>query len=424
MSLNGHPSATPAQPLPPLPAGWGGPPSTPSPYQLPPAPTNSDGWGSSPTTVPRSDDTPLPQTYTPSSSHDGYNTLFPAPIIKPLFIDTLARDMKLEEGQRQNLHDFVQLGSAGAGLSQADLATRLYALAVTFSDIAERRRTLAAETPTDWKSLWRDLSIRLDGSFAFTKDQERQKNIRGIARDIIIEPSRTVYTTMHIDVLAAIKKRPESLALDNVAGVPAREQALTSQVKSAGSSVRNALRKEIIGSIDPENWVSLAQFSYDCVSKYKLGGAGIDISDSYTAHIALLRRFAFDHPGLKPEPAASSAAADDDDTRPTKKARTSKKGAQAGGRIAAGEDFWGQVDEYFRNEIKTRGKNLTGSKWKSYIDRIISDDNSKFRGKQPGSPIEPLRGNQPEAGVEGATVSSASGDMSGASARPALASLL
>lgn len=109
MSLNGHPSATPAQPLPPLPAGWGGPPSTPSPYQLPPAPTNSDGWGSSPTTVPRSDDTPLPQTYTPSSSHDGYNTLFPAPIIKPLFIDTLARDMKLEEGQRQNLHDFVQV---------------------------------------------------------------------------------------------------------------------------------------------------------------------------------------------------------------------------------------------------------------------------------------------------------------------------
>lgn len=55
---------------------------------------------------------------------------------------------------------------------QADLATRLFALAVTYSDIAERHRIAAAETPTDWKSMWRDLKIRLDGNFAFTKDQE------------------------------------------------------------------------------------------------------------------------------------------------------------------------------------------------------------------------------------------------------------
>ncbi|KAJ7866769.1 hypothetical protein B0H14DRAFT_2347331, partial [Mycena olivaceomarginata] len=232
------------------------------------------------------------------------------------------------------------------------LATRLFALAVTYSDIAERHRIAAAETPTDWKSMWRDLKIRLDGNFAFTKDQE--KNIRGIVRDIIIEPSRIVYSTMHIDVLAAIKKRPESLSLDNVAGVPAREQALASQVRSAGSSVRNALRKEILASIDPENWVSLPQFAYDCVSKYKLGGAGIDIPDTYTAHIALLvciltisfsaqannflysqRRFAFDHPGTKPEPASPGVAADDEDTpRPAKKPRKAK-GAQGADTLLA-----------------------------------------------------------------------------------------
>lgn len=65
-----------------------------------------------------------------------------------------------------------QLGSAGVGLSQADLATRLFALAVQFADMAERRRIAAAETPGDYKTIWRDLKIRLEGNFSFTKDQE------------------------------------------------------------------------------------------------------------------------------------------------------------------------------------------------------------------------------------------------------------
>ncbi|KAJ7869104.1 hypothetical protein B0H14DRAFT_3440801 [Mycena olivaceomarginata] len=337
MSLHGFPPlASEPSGLPPLPPGWSGSSPAPSTYQLPPVPPESNGWGSSPTVASqhRAEDTfaqPFKFTMSPPS-HNGYNT----PIIKPLFIDTLARDMKLEEGQKQNLHDFVQLGSAAAGLTQADLATRLFALAVTYSDIAEGHCIATAETPTDWKSMWCDLKIRLDGNFTFTKDQE-----------------------------AAIKKRPESLSLDNVAGVPAREQALASQVRSASLSVRNALCKEILAHIDPENWVSLPQFAYDCVSKYKLGGAGIDIPDTYTAHIALLRCFAFDHPGTKPEPASLGVAADDEDTpRPAKKPRKAK-GAQGGGRIATGEDFWGQVDEYFRTEIKTHGKSLIGPKWKS-----------------------------------------------------------
>ncbi|KAK6992336.1 hypothetical protein R3P38DRAFT_2426468, partial [Favolaschia claudopus] len=192
------------------------------------------------------------------------------PIIKPLFIDTLARDMRLEDSQTQCLHDFVALGSTGAGLSQADLVTRLYMLAVQLSDMAERRRNAASETPTDFSGLWKDLKIRLDGNFAFTKDQE--KNIRGIVRDVIIEPSRTAYSTMHHDVIDILKKRAEALSLDNVFGIPAREQVLASQVRTAGSSVRNAFRGEIVASVQPKSWITLAQFTYDCVQKYKLGG--------------------------------------------------------------------------------------------------------------------------------------------------------
>lgn len=46
---------------------------------------------------------------------------------------------------------------------------------------------------------------------------------------------------------------------------------------------------QIIASIDPKTWVTLAQFTYDCVGRYKLGGASMDpISDGYTAHVAIL----------------------------------------------------------------------------------------------------------------------------------------
>ncbi|KAJ7659055.1 hypothetical protein DFH06DRAFT_905712, partial [Mycena polygramma] len=296
-------------------------------------------------------------------------------VINPIFVDTLARDMQLEDRQTQNLHEFVLLGSTGAGLSQADLATRLYLLAAQFSDTAERRRIAASETPTDWKALWRDLKIRLDSSFTFTKDQE--KNIRGLVRDFIIEALRTAYGTIHIDVLAAIKKCPETYGLDNIPGVPAREQALASKVRDAGSSVRNAFRKEIVASIKADTWVSLSQFTFDCLSKHKIGGAPSPIPQTYSAHFAILRRFAFDNPHLNPpEPVPAPVEEEDDedgenDGRPQKRTRPASRprGAKAksGGRIPKGEDFWGQVDIFFKGELKTRGTNLTGLKWKPCV---------------------------------------------------------
>lgn len=58
---------------------------------------------------------------------------------------------------------------------------------------------------------------------------------------------------------------------------------------------------------------------------------------------------------------------DDDDAQGPPRKRSRKSKSHGGGRIPAGEDFWGKVDEYFRNEIKERGKNLTGPKWKQYV---------------------------------------------------------
>lgn len=55
----------------------------------------------------------------------------------------------------------------------------------------------------------------------------------------------TQFFLTHCHLQVNIKKRLELLGLDNIVGIPAREQALTSQVRNAGSSVRNAYRKEV-----------------------------------------------------------------------------------------------------------------------------------------------------------------------------------
>lgn len=70
-----------------------------------------------------------------------------------------------------------QLGSLPPGLSQADLATRLYHLAVVYSDGAERRRIAKEEGVSNLKELFRDLQIRLEDSFAFTNEQRARVSV-------------------------------------------------------------------------------------------------------------------------------------------------------------------------------------------------------------------------------------------------------
>jgi hypothetical protein len=42
-----------------------------------------------------------------------------------------------------------------------------------------------------------------------------------------------------------IKKQAVALRMDNIIGVPAREQALVSEARNISSNVRNAYRKEV-----------------------------------------------------------------------------------------------------------------------------------------------------------------------------------
>jgi hypothetical protein len=65
-----------------------------------------------------------------------------------------------------------QLRSISPPLSQADLLTCLYSLAVIFSHKAERNRVAAQQRLTgDLKGLLADLKIRLEETFTFTVEQ-------------------------------------------------------------------------------------------------------------------------------------------------------------------------------------------------------------------------------------------------------------
>ncbi|KAJ7800322.1 hypothetical protein B0H14DRAFT_3490829 [Mycena olivaceomarginata] len=56
------------------------------------------------------------------------------------------------------------------------------------------------------------------------------------------------------------------------------------------------------------------------------------------------------------------------------------------GKVAKGENFWGQVDEWFK-KVAERGSSLMGPKWRSYIDQRLLDDRSKFKGLTLGAAV-------------------------------------
>ncbi|KAJ7916634.1 hypothetical protein B0H13DRAFT_1504172, partial [Mycena leptocephala] len=128
-----------------------------------------------------------------------------------------------------------------------------------------------------------DLKIRLEQTFCFTQQQKAKHS--SIVQDVIYNGSRTKFLTMHVDVLAELDKRKDTL---NIFGIPGREKSLSQITKRQCSSVRNAWCADLIGSVDPKNFVPLDDFVYHSATKYKLGGASEKLPRIYTIHAVLL----------------------------------------------------------------------------------------------------------------------------------------
>ncbi|KAH9948702.1 hypothetical protein B0H21DRAFT_890351 [Amylocystis lapponica] len=317
-------------------------------------------------------DSPIPGPNTQTFGGSPPSSVPPA-ILSPAFVDTLAQDYNLEPQQRANLHAFVQLGSIGGGLSQADLATRTYTLAVMFHQIAEQHRRDAKENLANLAQLFNDLKIRLEESFTFTGEQ--RANIRRMTQDAVYQADRTAFIAMHLDVERMCREHQTNLKLTNVYGNPAREKQLMALIKKTCSSVRNAFRQDIRDSILGDNRRTLTEFSYDSALKYKRGGPGEQLDLGFVVHNAILRRFGLEHTDLIGVQEAEDSDINEDgdsDEAPKKKRKR-----RAGGRITKGEDFWSRVDAFFVKEVAARGKRLTGSQWKPYVEESIARDDAR-----------------------------------------------
>ncbi|RDB15203.1 hypothetical protein Hypma_004700 [Hypsizygus marmoreus] len=305
--------------------------------------------------------------------------------VTPLFVDTLAKEFNVDKQQRANMHVLCSLGSLGNGLPVADLATRLYLLAVIYGDKAERDRKEQEHGFTDLKALIHDLKIRLEETFKLTSDQTA--NIRGVAQDMMFDKHRYEFSHIHKDIMTRLKKEMVTQGLTNIFGQAAREKKLLTRVKRIASSVRNNFREDLLKSVTSGTSSTLEMFTYNCGMKFKQGGVGDRLEQSYTVHIALLRKCTMDNYVL-----ASIAEAEDDpstsdienDERATvedasrKRRRSDGSGKSAAGRIKKGEDFWGKVDKYFAAEFKKRGRDLAQGTWPEYIDEVIRLDDQRF----------------------------------------------
>ncbi|KAF7333087.1 hypothetical protein MVEN_02373700 [Mycena venus] len=327
----------------------------------------------------------------PTLSDPFYNV--PELIISALFIDNLAKDLELDIAQRNHLQTLNQLGSVDGGLTKADLATRLFQLAIFFNHANDRKRADKDSNAGDLTQLIDDLRTRLDDGYFFTKEQTR--NIRTQAQDTIFEATRTSFMGMHTDVIQKLRDNKTTLKLNSVFGNPSREKSLVSLVKKTCSSVRNSLRQDIRNSICGDTASTLAEFTYSSATKFKRGGPGLNLEVGYTVHIALLRRFAMENPSIIGVEEVEDDDSNDDpgsSPAPPPKKRKITTTSHAGGRVPKGKDFWSQADAFFVKKIAEFGsKNLQGSGWKEYTNETIRRDELLFpthvEEEMPSNPV-------------------------------------
>ncbi|KAJ3967756.1 hypothetical protein EV361DRAFT_965326 [Lentinula raphanica] len=218
------------------------------------------------------------------------------------------------------------------------------------------------------------MKIRLEDKFDVTAEQ--RVTIRCTAQDMIFQKDRTSFCQLFVEVMAVLRRDKAALKMTNIFDLPGREKRLQSVVKKVTSSVRNAYRQDIRDSITGTEVKSLKAFTFDAAVKYKRGGPGEKADPVLAIHNAILRRLAFENKGLLgiEEPETEDNAESEEGPR-RKKQRTSGNG----GRIAKVNHFWGRVDLFFEKEIATRGADLNGAGWKSYIEETVKWDTTMFR---------------------------------------------
>jgi len=196
----------------------------------------------------------------------------------------------------------------------------------------------------DIRSLFKELDIRLEETFHFTKEQTvkcrvvncnvphwhspllMKTNIRRVCQDTILNPKLFRFKELHIEVEVSLvvkflfclrywfkvlqkkmRREPDSYRMGNIFGQPAQEKAFTATTRRIASNVRNAFRQEvrIFGvplpspqcfyypfqlrdSVMGPTQTSLTIFTVQMAMKYRLGSVISQLDQGYKIHNALL----------------------------------------------------------------------------------------------------------------------------------------
>ncbi|KAE9385472.1 hypothetical protein BT96DRAFT_1007020 [Gymnopus androsaceus JB14] len=361
-----HPSFTSYTPytLPTSPSTSGiYPPHTPlasqtaSQYAAPAAPINQY----------RSTESPLPFTGSPTS----FET---APIIRPLFIDNLAKEHNLTEKQRKNLHVMAKFASVDEGIAKPELLVKLYEMTLHF-ELYNNPKTIEDQNNTDtMRRMLRDLQIRMEQTFALTPNQN--KTIRALAQDLIYDPLRTCYQDLSADVFDDIKKNAKQYGFDNVFGVPAYEKVLEKATVKHGSSVRNGFRQHLRDGMG--KGLSVVEFTGRMNKIYLRAGGPAHNRELILNRNIILRNFIHQNPNAVWVDEEGEPDIEEEFDQPATGTKKRKLKPATAGRVPKGQDFWSILDKWFAGKLEVLGKKMTDVKWKEFIDECRRLDEVGF----------------------------------------------
>ncbi|KAH9040604.1 hypothetical protein EDB84DRAFT_1646509 [Lactarius hengduanensis] len=211
--------------------------------------------------------------------------------------------------------------------------------------------------------------------------------------------------------LARICANQKDLQFTNVYSNLSRQKTLMGVIKRACSSVRNGYRELIRNSVDDDDDKNstLDDFIYDVATRFHPSNVARFINPHTIQHVAILRRFALENPGLlgvvevededdkyvpgggpnseagdgdgltdplRPASAASSVTANGPRGRKRKRANRHKGG-----------DFWSMVEKWFAARMSVDQFGPANSPgWKMYIKETIDNDRKRFQPRVVENP--------------------------------------
>ncbi|KAH6880930.1 hypothetical protein BKA70DRAFT_1446935 [Coprinopsis sp. MPI-PUGE-AT-0042] len=261
--------------------------------------------------------------------------------------------------------------------------------------------------------LMTDLRIRLEDTFSLTKEQ--RTIIRRLSERLMFAPTRVSFKGGLLQELLKTlrdeaQKETDKFKVGNCYETDAREVELVSESKAILSSVRNGCRAAIRDSLIGPGRCSLSECTVDLATRYLASQAPPSdklAEKGYTAKVVILAslgyhlllpwtyRFPQRHIAMENRDILSTVEATDpgpelvintesEGPSSTTPGQGKKRKRAKGGRVAAGDDFWGIVESWYAKEIETRGHDFGSPGWKQFIKDIIAADN--LRSSPQASP--------------------------------------